>query len=313
VISNPSYYFGLGNPYLRYADYDVHVMHARVKIGGAQIGWLYPQQSFNSPQGNITGIGIDWMINSSVFDLAPLDYSNWSSDDSILPTVPWIHEFIHTLGISGHANSYDCGTNVISETTAATIKAYGNPFSVMGERAFATHPDAAMKLKLGWITTNQIQTAATNGTYAIYPLELADGQTKALSVPISPAITNLSHSFAFDHFLVEYRRPIGFDRYLKRLDGSTFLSQYKPQGAVTNNGVLIYLEYPPSANTDGTLLLDMHPTSSYNATRGIKWPGNAGKFADAMLNVGETFTWNGTSITPIGTNAAGAMQVMVGH
>lgn len=309
IMNNMNYYFGLADPYIRYADYDVHTMHARVKGSGQQTGWLYPEQSFSSPQGPVNGIGVDWMVNSHVFDLAPLLYSNWSSDDTILPTAPWIHEFIHTMGISGHANSWNCGSETLSEnTTNNPSVGYGNPFSIMGERAFGTHPDASMKQKLGWITSNQIYSVVSNGTYLIYPLELADGQTKALSVPVNPPYTNNWTASVFDHFLIEYRRPIGFDRYQQRLDGSAFLSTYKPTGAVTNNGVLVYMENPGS---DTTFLLDMHPTSSYNASRGIKSNGNVGKFADAMLNVGETFTWHGLSIIPVGTNANGAMKVTV--
>lgn len=84
-----------------------------------------------------------------------------------------------------------------------------------------------------------------------------------------------------------------------------------PVGAVTNNGFLVYLLYPDSAGTDGTLLLDVHPSSPYDANRGIKINGNADMFADAMLNIGETFTWRGISITANGTSTLATMGVPI--
>jgi len=312
IIANKDYYFSLADPYIRFSDFDIFVLHARIKNGGSQVGWLYPFQSITTPQGNISGVGINFMINSTVFDKAPLDRSNWSGGDGILPTTSWAHELLHTFGISGHANSYDCGTQTVSEVTAANpIKAYGNSFSLMGESAYGLHPDAGMKETLGWLASSQLVTTTSNGIYEVFPLETADGRVKALRVPLVPPITNNNHSMAFDHLLIEYRQPLGFDRYYGRLDGSTFLSAYKPEGSVDKDGVLVLLEYPTNVTTDATLLLDMNPGTSYNPTRGIKWPGNAGKFADAMLQVGSNFTWNSTSITPLGTNALGGMRISV--
>ena len=252
------------------------------------------------------------MINSAVFDNAPLLTSNWSSGDALLPTTPWAHELMHTLGVQGHGNSYDCGTETISLVTAANpIKAYGDPFSLMGEHAFAIHPDVMIKMDLGWLSPDQVVDVTASGSYLIYPLENSAGNVKGLTLKVSPPITNNNHSIQFDRMVVEYRQPSGFDRYLLRLDGSVFLSTYKPEGSVAREGVLVRLLYPDSAGTDTTLLLDMNPATSYNPSRGIMQLGNVGKFADAILPVGQTFNYQGLSITPRGANAAGAMQVDV--
>jgi hypothetical protein len=70
----------------------------------------------------------------------------------------------------------------------AKINAYGNCFSVMGERAFATHPDIRMKEALGWVSSDQIVNFTTSGDYTIYPLETADTKVKGLRIPLKNEI-----------------------------------------------------------------------------------------------------------------------------
>jgi len=311
VIKESDYYFGLAHDYMDFSKYDVFIVHALVEGGGQQSGWLYPEQSVRTPQGIINNIGIIWMINSSVFDIAPLEKSYWSSGDSVLPTTSWAHEFLHTLGINGHANSYDCGDKTLSTVGAANpIKAYGNVYSIMGEHAFGCHPDVLMKSRLGWIDKQQFPTINRSGDYEIYPLETLDMNIKGLFIPVSTEITHESGKMAFDGFVVEYREPIGFDRYLGRLDGSPFLELYKPEGKVDRKGVMVYMKYKSDA-TDGTVLLDTNPGTSFNPKRGIKFQGNVGKFADAILPVNKTFIHNNISITPHGLTDKGAMRVKI--
>ncbi len=100
----------------------------------------------------------------------------------------------------------------------------------------------------------------------------------------------------FDKIHVEYRRPLGFDRYLSRLDGGNYLSRFKPEGAVRSDGVLVSLGYQ-NTDTDTSVLLDAHPQSSFDPDDGIKWPGNTGKFADAILAVGESMDLGSMGIT----------------
>ncbi len=311
VSSQTDRFLSLANAYLTYKDYDIFVVYARTEKGGQQTGWLYPQQSFSAPQGKVSNIGITWMVNSEIFDFAPLLTSNWSSGEAVLPTTSWSHELLHTLGIAGHSNSYDCG-NVTLATDGATnpIKGYGGCFSIMGEYAYSTHPDALMKSRIGWLTPQQIPNITTSGTYEIRPLETNDNQTKALVIPLKTPITHTKHTAQFDALVVEYRTATGFDRYLQRLKGSPLLSQYSTLTDIDSNGVLIYMRYSGTA-TDGTVLLDMNPTTTFRADRGIKWPGNVGKFADAILPVNRTFTCDNIQITPLGTTASGAMRVSV--
>ncbi len=310
-VTQSDFYLSLANAYLTYSNYDIFVVYARTEAGGQQTGWLYPQQSFTTPQGTINNIGITWMINSEIFDFAPLSYSNWSSGDAVLPTTSWSHELLHTFGINGHANSYDCGTETIATTgTSNPIKGYGGCFSIMGEYAYSTHPDALMKSRIGWLTPQQIPDITSSGTYEIRPLETNDGQTKALVIPLRTPITHTQHTAQFDAFVLEYRTNTGFDRYLDRLNGSPFLSNYTTLTNIDSNGVLVTMRYS-GTSTDGTVLLDMNPTTTYRADRGIKWQGNVGKFADAILPVNRTFTWDNIQITPLGTTPSGAMRVSI--
>jgi hypothetical protein len=251
------------------------------------------------------------MINSDVFDVAPLKSSNWSSGEAVLPTTSWSHEFLHTFGINGHANSFDCGDKCLfTKGTENPIKAYGNVYSIMGEHAFACHPDVLMKSRLGWIEKQQFPTITQSGNYEIYPLETKDEHVKGLFIPVSPEITTEPGNSVFDGFVLEYREPIGFDRYLERLDGSPFLDTYKPEGKVDRNGVIVYMKYKSDA-TDGTVLLDTNPETPFNPKRGIKLRGNTGKFADAILNINKTFKHNNISITPLGLSDKGAMRVKI--
>jgi M6 family metalloprotease-like protein len=311
ISSNAGQYISLANDYLTFSDYDVFIVHSLVEGSGQQTGWLYPQQSFNTPQGLIQNIGITWMANSTVFDFAPLLTSNWSSGDSVLPTTSWTHELLHTFGITGHANSYDCGTSTLDLDSASDpLKAYGGVFSIMGEYAFGTHPDALMKSRIGWLTPAQIPEVTSTGTYEIHPLAVNDGQTKALVIPLATPISHSQNPAEFDALVVEYRTATGFDRYLERLNGSPFLSQYTTLTDIDTNGVVVYMRYASTA-TDATALLDMNPTTTFRADRGIKIPGNAGKFADAILPVNSTFSWDNIRITPLGTTEAGAMRVNI--
>lgn len=205
-IEQKDFYLSLANDYLNYSDYDVFVVYARTEAGGQQTGWLYPQQAFTTPQGAITRKGITWMINSEIFDFAPLLSSTWSSGEAVLPTTSWSHEMLHTFGIVGHANSYDCGTETLATTGATNpIKGYGGCFSIMGEYAYSTHPDALMKSRIGWLTPEQIPDITSTGTYEIRPLETNDGQTKALVIPLRTPITHTQHTAQFDAFVLEYR------------------------------------------------------------------------------------------------------------
>ncbi len=308
IISNYHKYVGLAADDLDFSKYDVFILNCLVTGRGGQVGWLYGQQQIKTRKGTFRKVGLMFMISSSVFEKVNLNYSQ----SVILPSTSWAHELLHTLGIRGHANSYDCGRKTTCFQGPNPIKAYGNPFSLLGESAFAVHPDVLMKSRLGWLKPTQITDASKSGIYRIYPLETDDGQIKGLKIPLEKNITHRAHKAAFNHIFVEYRQPVGFDRLLERLEGGTFLKRYKGPGSVDSNGVLVYLGYTDE-KTDSSALLDMNPGSEFNPKRGIKWPGNAGKFSDAFLTTGQTFyeNVNKLCISTVGPTEDGGMEVKV--
>jgi hypothetical protein len=303
---NRDQYAALAAEYLNLADYDVTYIVALTDVEDQlQLGWDYQQNQL----AGVFPMGIDWMINSSFWKEA----GGIAVGSLALPSTSWAHELQHTLGISGHANSYNCGTEVLGPVANCTIVAYGNPFSLMGEYAYGTHADALMKERLGWLEPSQTVQITSSGTHTLCPLETADGKPKGLTIQ---ATTPRPHeSVTFDKIHVEYRRPLGFDRYLSRLDGTDgYLARFKPEGTVRSDGVLVSLGYDDPM-VDTSLVLDAHPTSSYDETDGIKEAGNPGKFADAILAVGETLDLSsmGVSITTEALTDDGGVVVRVDY
>jgi hypothetical protein len=158
-----------------------------------------------------------------------------------------------------------------------------------------------MKSVLGWVEPDQIATVSESGEQTLCPAESTDGMTKGLVIPLKTPIEIFSEAVGepatFDRLLVEYRRALGFDRYVDRLQ-SSYLDRYKDDGPLRTDGVLVSLGYA-STDTDSTMLLDVHPDSSFNPDTGTVVAGNIGKTSDALLLVGETFTMEdqGISIT----------------
>jgi hypothetical protein len=292
IQQNYNTYAELATPYANFADYDiVYFVFLTDATDGLQVGWTQTN-TITVSQGTFT-VGIDFMINSYFFLQAgsPAYYS------VILPSRSWGHELVHTLGSEGHDLSLDCGSNVLSSSCA--INPYGDPFSLMGESALGNHPTINVKKQLGWVPPSQVVNVTQTGDFTLCPTETLDTGNKGLVIPfktpISLTSTTGSATVTFDRILVEYRRPLGFDRYLDRLTTS-WLAPFKTDGPVREDGVLVMLGYQNTATT-ATDLLDMHPASSYVATTGIVTAGNVGKFADAMLYVGESYAFAGQSIS----------------
>jgi hypothetical protein len=256
-----------------------------------QIGWQL-QNSISTTQGRVT-VGIDYMINSAFFRQA----GGSQAYSTILPSRSWAHELLHTLGVAGHDISLDCGQTTYGPS-CASIVAYGNPFSSMGESALGNHPSVYMKSVLGFIEPSQLVSVTASGSHTLCANASNDAKPKGLTIPlkepISIAVGSAGTSATFDRLLIEHRRPMGFDRYLERL-GTDWLDRFKNDGPVSANGVLVSLGYA-DAETDSTLLLDTHPTSSFTSA-GIVMSGNVGRMSDATLLVGETFTIDSQGIT----------------
>ena len=256
-----------------------------------QLGWQL-QNSLTTTQGTAM-VGIDYMINSAFFREAGGNYAY----STILPSRSWAHELLHTLGASGHDISLDCG-QVPYGTSCNNIVAYGNPFSAMGESALGNHPSIYMKSVLGFIEPSQLVSVTSSGTHTLCASASNDTKPKGLTIPLKQPLTIAQASgdpTTFDRLIIEHRRPMGFDRYLERL-GTDWLDRFKTDGPVSADGVLVSLGYANFDETDSTLLLDTHPTSSFTSA-GIIMSGNVGRMSDATLLVGETFSIESQGIT----------------
>ncbi len=273
-----------------------------------QLGWGL-QNTLDTSQGKWPG-GVDWMVNSFFFSEAgqPYPYS------TILPSRSWAHELHHTLGISGHDISLDCGTSTLA--AACAFNAYGNVFSLMGESAVGNHPSIGMKQALGWLGANQLQPVSASTETVVCPSETVDDKPKGLEIALKTPLTITSSTVdmpaVFDRIFVEYRAPVGFDHYLSRLADPTWQARFlKAPRTIRADGVVITLGYA-DRQTQASALLDLHPTLTDFTQDGIVIAGNAGKFLDAMLLVGETFELpeQGIKITPLALEGGG-MRVKV--
>lgn len=320
------------------------LMQNRVPAEGG--GWLY-------------GKGIVFLTNSAFFtEAGRTRFDGW-----ILPSVPWSHELLHTLGLMGHSNSFWCypsadsyndeNANTLTDLAAATSplssacaqKAYGDPFSLMGERLWASHPSAVSKMELGWIVDQEVvRIDLSSGSPLASPVSVdlyshsrrtngAQGGSKALVIEIlvPPFDVTLLGTGAspdptatLNRVTVEFREAAGFDRYLAALGSdplgfhaswyldmnyawNSTLGQgvYSVENFIDVEGALIYVDNVDSSDSQTVRLIDCNA----NVTAGIKdypspkgWRGNAGKFADAMLGQGRSFT---TPLLPIKISVTG--------
>lgn len=304
--TNREAYINQAADFATFNDYDVIYIVGLTDddTDSLQLGWAIFGNSAMTVQGRWEG-GIDWMVNSFFFTQAGQAYPY----STILPSRSWAHELHHSLGISGHDISLDCGTNTLD--TACAFNGYGNVFSLMGESAVGNHPSIGMKQVLGWLAPQQLMSVTASTQVTLCPTETVDDKPKGLEIPLKTPLvitsTTVDMPATFDRIFVEYRSSLGFDHYLDRLSDPQWQKRFltTPRD-IRKDGVVISLGYA-NRDTDSSMLLDMHPTPTDFTQDGIVIPGNAGKFLDAMLLVGETFELpeQGIKITPTALEGGG--------
>jgi hypothetical protein len=318
LFNNRDAYFDLACWAVDCSQYDIFVLVGRAETGGRQTGWLM-QNTVTTSHGVFSQVGILFMINSPFLYPAGSAYTA----SVILPSKYYAHELSHTLGSTGHANSLWCGDATGDETLGASCqqRAYGSVFSLMGNCAFATHHHFTTKQALGWLQPSQVHEIDlagpfTSGDYTIYPIETDDGLPKGITLRLSSPVSAAGQ--LLDRLHVEYRTAAGFDRWLTRLDGpdapdgGAFLARYTPLTDIDREGVVLYLD--SSADGVETLwLLDAHPGTAFDPNSSIYSFGNPGKFADAILNIGETLDLPAleVTLTPTGLTAGPGITVTV--
>ncbi len=187
------------------------------------------------------------------------------------------HELGHNFGLH-HAEKLDCGDDVIGDNCVSVT--YGDTLDIMGAAGVKGHYGAYNKELLGWISCSEseIVVADSDGSYQLVPYESTTaGTVKSLKVRRGTDSVTGEPSW----YYIEYRQPIGFDSFLEGKEGIT-------------NGVVFRVA--SEANTKGSQLLDMTPSSSWV------------DMDDAALPVGSSYTdpEAGVTITTEWANSKGA-------
>lgn len=306
-IYNYQDYTAMGLDYVDYNDFDiVYIVAITDSDDVAQVGWTIDTQV----QGAFP-LGLDYMINSQFWKEA----GTRAHSSPVLPSTSWAHELSHTLGLGGHAIGLDCEDAILA--SGCYLQPYANPYSVMGAYIYGTHQDVNGKLAMNFIDPQQLQTVTSAGSYGLCPLETTDSGVKGLSIPLAQnfVLENLELAepvtIEYDRLIVEYRTPVGFDRYLDRL-ASDFVTEFYPDGPLDSDGINLMLGY--ANESPSTVLLDAHPLTEYTGS-GIKYSGDGGKYADARVGLGETVTIEplGLAITYEGKSEDGGAYVRVDY
>jgi hypothetical protein len=291
-------YFELATPYIDYADYDVVALVGKAHSGARQTGWRLGN-TVTVSEGRFQ-VGIMFMINSTVLPAT----TDRRYGGTILPAKPWPHELGHTLGL-GHATSIWCEDAVFCDDFE--VRPYGDVFSYMGAGEYGSHPDVLQKLRLGWLDEDQVPELApgVDREIVIYPLATPAGRVKGARIRLATPRMDR------DVLAIEYRTPVGFDRYLDRLHDEDFTGIFT-SAPIDSVGFQLRVSRSDALG-EATSLLDPHPSTPYNPDRGVYTNGNPGRMADAFLNVGESFSdpVDGFTLTNRGLSEDGGMILAV--
>lgn len=126
------------------------------------------------------------------------------------------HEFGHTIGVGGHANSLNCGTKQIDYLENCVHIEYGDSYSAMGSLlgngSTNFQFNAPQKTFLSWIPQANVQKITTSGTYTIYAGETAQTGPQLLS--IYKHDMSGTNSIPKAYLSIEFRKPYGVDSTL---------------------------------------------------------------------------------------------------
>lgn len=178
------------------------------------------------------------------------------------------HEGGHALGLMHARSRRFTGEPLAAPGTAGTISEYGDILSAMGSWNLG-HYNVEQKIRLGWLSSANVQQVQSAGTYTLRPLEMPAGGVQALQV----ARGGSSNAWLW----LEYRQPLG--SYDTTLNPQVF------------TGALIH--YRDSSTGSYTDLLDFTPATT--------------SFGDAALAAGSTWQdpYTGLSISPASPSSSG--------
>jgi M6 family metalloprotease-like protein len=190
--------------------------------------------------------------NCSWAGLANVGCRSLSTADGVVPaSVAWLianymttnnnavmlaaHEGGHNLGLS-HAASRDFGTEALGAVNSpGTVSEYGDKFSAMGYWNLG-HYSARHRQQLGWLTSNEIVTVQSSGTWQLKPAASTLAGVKALRVARGAGNTT-------NWVWLEARQPVGaFDSTLRSQVFSGALAHYQDAATGSRTNLLDYTE-----------------------------------------------------------------------
>jgi hypothetical protein len=272
VVKRRSELIELAKAELDLGAFDVFYIFANTPTAGTQMG-LKSGTQIHVGSGT-KDVSVALMINS----LTATQVTERQPASVVLPSNSWAHELLHILGIVGHANGMKCQN--LTDIKSCQLRAYGDSFSTMGEAAFFLSPNWSMKRDLKWAEPSDILTVTKSGEYTID--QKNKKFPKALEIVLPKAI-ELKPKVVFDRLWVEQKVPEQQDDILNRLNGSDFLRRFSQKTSFPTDGAFLYFGYQ-NRRTNTTVLIDTKLNSSGVLKSGIKWPGNPGENADALLS-----------------------------
>ena len=201
-----------------------------------------------------------------------------------------VHEIFHLLGLD-HANGLDCerGGRRVAIGDDWSSRGYGDPFDCQATAGFR-HPNAYFKARMGWFMRHNLvdvpMDRRATRQYRIRPIERASSGLLCVRVPVPAGRIPFTYGWGAAttdvdlYYYLEFRRPIGFDRFGETDD--------------VVQGVSIRLGTDIDTN-HMTMLVDGTP-----ATQTLD---------DAPLSVGEVFKdpVTGVTIRTLSADASGAL------